>query len=378
MGVAVVMSGLLLAAACSGASQGQPTPASVWCPTDGVARRATGVAISTALARQFELVNSYSLRELRAVLVDVCGVPVHEQYRSSTEDETHNVASITESVMGTLVGIALADGVLTSLDQTLGTLLPQHRNVMSPKVAAITLRQLLTMTAGLDADQDDGPAGSWMDSNDVVEGILREGIVGTPGTFAYSSASSHLLAAIVATATHRSVLDYATEKLFGPLGIDTTGAAEPLMEEASVPAYEKAAFAWPVDRQGINYGAGLLKLRPRDLAKLGQLYLDHGTWNGRRIVPAAWVRDATSAQVPTHDGFGGDHYGYQWWVMTAGDHPAYAAVGFGGQLIEVVPDKALVAVFATHLDILGSTPPGPSAELYQILVSRVIVPTLPG
>jgi CubicO group peptidase (beta-lactamase class C family) len=377
IGVAVVTSGLLLAAGCSGDSNAGPAATmSVSCPANDAARRAVGARVSAALAKQFELVNSYSLRELRAVLVDVCGVPVHEEYRSSTADEPHNVASVTKSFIGTLVGTALAEGSLGSLDQTVADLLPEHRTVMSPATASITLRQLLTMTAGLDADLPDGSTGAWISGEHFVEDILRQGIVGTPGTFAYSSASSHLLAAILARATRRSVLDYATEKLFDPLGIDTTGAAQPVLVEASAPAYDKAAFAWPVDPQGINFGAGWLKLRPRDLAKLGQLYLDHGIWQGKHIVPASWVRDATSAQVAAPDGFGGEHYGYQWWVTTAGDRPAYAAIGFGGQLIEVVPDKALVAVFATYLDTLGITPPGPSADLYEVLVSRVIVPAL--
>ena len=144
-----------------------------------------------------------------------------------------------------------------------------------------------------------------------------------------------------------------------------------------MPAYEKAAFAWPVDHQGINYGAAFLKLRPRDLAKLGQLYLEHGSWQGKQVVPQAWVRDATSAQVPTTDGSGAEHYGYQWWVTTAGGHPAYAAIGFGGQLIEVVPDKALVVVFVTHFDILSAIPPGPSPADYHTMVSAAIVPALP-
>ncbi len=113
------------------------------------------------------------------------------------------------------------------------------------------------------------------------------------------------------------------------------------------------------------------------MAKLGQLYLDQGSWQGKQPVPATWIRDATSAQVPAPGGFGGEHYGYQWWVTSAGDHPAYAAVGFGGQLIEVVPDKSLVAVFASHLDSKGIDRPGLDASLYQFLVSQVIVPALP-
>ncbi len=333
--------------------------------------------ISAVLTKELSLLSDYSLRELRALLVHVCGVPVHEEYRSSTADETHNVASVTKSVIGTLVGIALADGSLKSLDQTLGELLPEHRTVMSPAVASIRLRQLLTMTAGLDADLSDSSVGAWIQSDHFVEGILRQGVVGKPGTFAYSSATSHLLSAIVARATHRSVLDYATEKLFDPLGIPMTGAAQPLLVTASAAAYDKAVVALPVDHQGINYGASYLKLRARDMAKLGQLYLDQGRWQGKQIVPQRWVRDATTGHVNVPGTQGADRYGYQWWVTTAGGHPAYAALGFGGQLVEVVPDKALVVVFATHVDTLASVAQGPSLDFYQSLVSGTLVPALP-
>ena len=377
-GVAGLVWGLLLVTGCAGGSPA-PHPASslAQCPVGDVQRQAMEAKISAALTEQLALLSDYQLRELRAVLVYVCGVPVHEEYRASTPDDTHNVHSVTKSVVGTLLGIALADGSLKSLDQTLGELLPEDRNVMSPAVARIKLRQLLTMTAGLDADLPDGSVGAWVQSDHFVEGILRQGIVGKPGAFAYSSASSHLLAAILARATRRSVLKYATEKLFRPLGIEMSSAAQPLLVAASAAAYDKAEFAWPVDHQGINYGASFLKLRARDMAKLGQLYLDQGRWQGKQIVTQSWVRQATTGQVDVPGTQGADRYGYQWWVTTAGGHPAYAALGFGGQLVEAVPDKALVVVFATHVDTLANVAQGPSLRFYQDVVSGALVPRLP-
>jgi CubicO group peptidase (beta-lactamase class C family) len=332
--------------------------------------------ISAALKKQFDLSYRDEFRDLRAVLVDVCGIPVHEEYRETTPETTYNVFSVTKSFVGTLVGMALADGSLRSLDQTLGELLPKQKSVMSKQVAGITLRELLTMTAGLDADQADVTVGGWVDTQHFVKAILEEGITGTRGTWAYSSATSHLLSAIVAEATGRSVLDYATEKLFEPLGIDTTGAAQPLVEPESAAAYDKASFAWPVDHQGVNFGGGGLKVRPRDMARLGQLYLDGGSWKGKQIVPAAWVREATRGQVAAPGGFGGDHYGYLWWPTAAASLPAFAAIGFGGQLIEVVPAKSLVVVFSTYVDSFGTTPPRVEATTYQTIVSAAVVPAI--
>ena len=115
--------------------------------------------------------------------------------------------------------------------------------------------------------------------------------------FEYSNATSHLLAAIVAHATGTTPLEYARERLFGPLGIDTTPAWTEEIGRGNLDAYEKADFAWPTDPQGINTGFGAIKLRPRDMVKLGQLFLDGGRWEGKQIVPEEWVDEATTQQI---------------------------------------------------------------------------------
>jgi CubicO group peptidase (beta-lactamase class C family) len=114
----------------------------------------------------------------------------------------------------------------------------------------------------------------------------------------------------------RSVLDHAREKLFDPLGIDTVPAAEPLAVIENLPVYEAASFAWPVDPQGLHVGHTYLKINAPDMAKIGQLMLDDGRWDGEQIVLTQWVTESTRAQVATSGGSTGD-YGYQWWVTTA-------------------------------------------------------------
>jgi CubicO group peptidase (beta-lactamase class C family) len=246
---------------------------------------------------------------------------------------------------------------------------------MSPAVAAVTLRQLLTMSAGLDADGPNSAVGGWATSKDFVDGILRTGVTGTPGTFAYSSGTSHVLAAILVQATGRPVLEYAREKIFDPLGIATRPADQPVLEEQSMGGYDTSGFSWPVDHQGVNVGGGWLRLTPADLLKLGQLFLDEGRYDGKQVVPAQWVRDATAKQVGTESGFGGAGYGYQWWVTTAGDEPAFAAIGYGGQLVEVVPSKRLVAVFVT--EVLATTPyEKVDGRAYENVVTYAVMPRL--
>lgn len=371
-----VIVGTLILAGCAAAPVEAPAAAATSsCQQDSSALSAVGAQISADLTAEFA--NSYTdqFHDFRALLVSVCGRPVLERYDTSMPTDHHNVASVTKSVVSTLVGIALADGLIGGLDDNLAQLLPNYAADMAPAVASLTLRQLLTMTAGLDSDRPDASVGPWIQSTDFVGGIVRQGSQGT-GQFAYSSATTHVLAAILAHATGRPVLDYAREKLFDPLGIQTRPAAQPLMVGASAAEYDAAGFAWPVDHQGVNFGPGWLKLTPADMLKLGQLYLDGGKVNGRQVVPAQWVHDATTAQVTTGSQPYGSDYGYQWWVTTVGADPAFAAVGFGGQLIEVVPNKHVVVVFATNLTTDPTQVVRADSRAYELMVERFIAPRI--
>ena len=313
--------------------------------------------------------------DLRAVLVLVGGRPLVERYYDSSAEATSNVASVTKSVMSILVGVALDEGVLGSVDQTLSELLPEYAAIMAPDVAGVTLEQVLTMTAGLPEDPRAPATTPHYLTEDWVAAILSGGLEQPPGKgFAYASAGSHLLSAILVEATGRSVLDYARDKLFNPLGISTDPAAEPLAVEENLPVYEAASFAWPVDPQGVHLGDAFLKISAPDMAKIGQLMLAGGRWDEKQIVPAQWVTESTRAHASTGGyGVGGDDYGYHWWVTTADGHDAFAAAGFGGQLIEVVPDLDLVVVISctipegnVHLD----------ASTFRGLVNAVVAPAI--
>ena len=286
---------------------------------------------------------------VRAILVTVGGKPVFEKYYHSTSDEYHNVFSVTKSVLSTLIGIAVGEGRIGGVDETLAHLLPQYAKGMSPQVARTTLKQVLTMTAGF-TDEADPHAFAFMGGDDPTQAVLRSAN-GTPGKFAYSDAGAHLVSAILRTATHQSVLEYARSKLFDPLGIASKPATEPIANQDSLQPHTVADFVWPVDIQGLHLGWSGLKLRPSDMAKLGNLYLNGGVWKGRRIVPADWVRDATASHVKT-PGLAAPNgsYGYEWWAGAARGEPEFGAVGFGGQRILVAPGLHAVIVVATEAD----------------------------
>jgi CubicO group peptidase (beta-lactamase class C family) len=337
-------------------------------PTSAADLTRVGPEIAERIQSYVDPAKNAIFRPIRAVIIEVDGVTVLEHYYRGSSSDTSNVFSVTKSFVGTLIGIALADGSLRSVDQTLDELLPAYAAEMEPAEAAITLRQLLTMTAGLPEELGrDLP--SWMLTDDWVGSILAEPLEQSPGeTFAYSNASSHLLSAILTEATGMSVLDYARASLFDPLGITSRPAPDLLFTvEENARVYEQADFAWPHDPQGVSTGFSFLKLTARDMAAFGRLYLDGGRWQDTQMVPTAWVDAATTEQVQVDNATEG--YGYQWWVTKAGGHAAYAAEGYGGQLIEVVPDLRLVAVFSTELT---ETDAAVDEHAYISILSQII------
>lgn len=240
--------------------------------------------------------------------------------------QPHNLASVTKSVMTTLIAIAGDQGRL-GLDQPALDFFPGRTIAhLDDRKRRITVRQLAGMTSGLACfgEHDEPTLHEMNASPDWVQFTLDLPMAEEPGTvFSYCSPGMHLLSAILQEATGQTAFDFARENLFGPLGI--------------------AEVAWPADPQGVTHGWGDLQLYPGDAAKIGHLFLDGGVWDGKQIVPADWVREATRLQVET-SAYWDDDYGLGWWVMTGDAIPQYAALGRGGQRIGVFPSLGAVAV----------------------------------
>ena len=352
-----------LIAACTGSTGGSQADASA------------KERVADAVDGFFEDDSSGAYANVRAVLVFVGARPLVQRYNDSSAKATSNVFSVTKSVMSILVGIALDEGDLRGLDQTLAELLPDYAEDMAPRMAGVTLGQVLTMTAGFPADGPNTDV-TFFTADDLVAAIVSGGLEQSPGEgFAYASVGSHLLSAILAEATGRTVLDYARERLFDPLGISTQPAAEPLAVIENLPDYEAASFAWPVDPQGHHRGDAFLKISAPDMAKLGRLMLTGGRWDGEQIVSTRWVTESTRAHVPAHGNNTADRYGYQWWIPTADGHGAFAASGYGGQLIEVVPDLDLVVVVSSTVpDGFSRLHSGPFLALVDTAIAPALTP----
>lgn len=345
-------------------------------PPEEAAPTPTRADLEEEIAHQAGVIPEFD--EVRAIVVSHRGRVVLEQYRGTGPEEYREVQSITKSVVSTLIGIAVDEGLIRSVDEPLSRLLPGYADAMSPVVAGTTLRQLLTMTAGLPAGEH-LPVPSFMRSQDWGRAILTTA-ESSPGTrFVYSNGTSHLLAAVLQEATGTSVLEYARSRLFEPLGIDTRPAVQTVYSAPPRPeqlaAHAAAGFAWLVDPQGVNTGWWGLKLRAHDLLKLGQLFLAKGRWGEDQVVSADWVAEATRPQVDTD--VLGVGYGYQWWTGEVDGTETFQAMGFGGQLIEVVPDRDLVVVTSTEVRDDDVTSRGIDVKVLHNIVDDAIAGQFP-
>ncbi len=266
-----------------------------------------------------------------------------------------NVHSLSKSILSLITGIAIADGSLR-MDTTIGDLLPEdlvgeHRD--------LTVRQLLTMAAGLESDEV-APY-DWEPSSEPGRPSFLEAVASRPSVappdreFAYNTGLTQVLAAMLTEATGESLCAYAMARLFGPLGIDVEH--------------------WGMDLDGYFAGGHSLFLTPREVARIGGLVLDHGDWDGESLVPPAWV-DESLTEVwdlgcmnvrPVREG-----YGYLWWLEDVAGHRVWRASGSHGQELLGVPDLDLLVVL-TH-DSSGSDAGGvvgPLALLEQYVLPAV-------
>jgi CubicO group peptidase (beta-lactamase class C family) len=300
------------------------------------------------------------LDNVRAVLVSVDGEAKIAHYRHgfAPGDYVH-VFSVTKSVLAVLIGIAIADGLIADVDQPLSELLPKHRKAMSDDTAKVTLRHLMTMSAGFKDDPQYAWARSAEPGVSFVDVLLARRQEIAPGrTFSYTDASAHLTAAVLASALERAggdhpgtVLAYARERLFDPLGISTRPAFDRPLPDPFAPNFVTAGFGWGTDPEGIHLGGIGLRLTAPDMMKIGELYRRGGVWNGQQIVPSSWIEQCTSPSAVGRVGGPDEYYGLLWWVFTTPE-PGYNASGHGGQRIFDLPESQAVIVY------LAEVPPG--------------------
>jgi CubicO group peptidase (beta-lactamase class C family) len=300
---------------------------------------------------------------LKSLLVLRNGYLVAEEYFAQDDDTTiAEVRAVTSSFMSSLVGIAIDEGHIDNVDQSIADyLVPDVVASLDDAHRANTIRHLLQMTSGLQwaegsQAEADGFAASGL--TELWRYALSKPMALAPGNrLVYNSGAISLLSVILTAATGVSTLDYARQKLLGPLGIDSL-------------AWIKDGDYW--------YAASGMRMRPRDMAKLGVLYLNGGESAGQSIVPAPWVQQATTPVVANgvpynYAPISSMNHGYLWWVFPHPLTSAFFAWGFGGQFIYCVPSLDLVVVTTVDASQLTYDTKGAVEKaVLELIIDRVL------
>lgn len=288
---------------------------------------------------------------LHSIMILKHGQVVFEKwFNGHTAETPHPMFSVSKTFTATAVGLAISEGKLHLTDPVVSFFPDKLPAEQSDNLKSMTVRDLLTMTCG----HDEEPNSMRRDSIDWVEGFLSWPVKHKPGEYyLYNSVGTYMLSAIVQKVTGEKLLDYLDTRLFQPLHINRP--------------------EWEESPQGINCGGWGLSLTTEDMAKMGQLFLQQGKWNGKQLVPAEWLKEMSSYQVPSAPsgtrfedlekaGLTKDNnewvqgYGYQMWICR---HNAYRADGYAGQYIMVFPDRDAVLVLTT------------SSSLYQPYIDLI-------
>jgi CubicO group peptidase (beta-lactamase class C family) len=272
-----------------------------------------------------------ALPHLRSLIVAQEGTLVVERaFRGPGLDRPANIKSASKTVLATLAGIAIARGVLQGLDQPIGPVLGRAIPAEAdPRVRGITIRQLLSMRAGLERTSG-GNYGRWVSSRDWLRFALSRPMEDEPGgRMSYSTGTSHILGGVLARASGRSLHALARDWLGTPLGI--------------------AVPDWPRAPEGLHFGGNEMLLSPRALLAFAECWRNEGRHAGRQVVPpefrrAAWTPQARSA-------WSGQLYGLGWWIAEARGQPVFFAWGYGGQMAYVVPGLDLSVVMTSDPEV---------------------------
>jgi CubicO group peptidase (beta-lactamase class C family) len=319
----------LLTSVCLGPARAEDPDQSAWPTKEWLTSTPEEQGMdSSALAKLVGYGGSHSFDSL--LIVRHGRIVTEAYYAPYAEDIPHEIFSSTKAVTGTLLGMVYKDSLLDRLDHPmLDFFADRHVANVDDRKKAITVQNLLDMTSGLDWDQgfEGGKQQSMNDlyrSSNWTQFILDRPMAHSPGeVYNYSNGNPDLISAIITKLTGKLAEDYAREKLFAPLGI--------------------VHWHWDRDPQGLTIGEGMLYLLPRDMAKIGYLYLRHGEWEGKRLLPSGWADVLNHTIVNMHASYDPDQsYSNFFWVFP--DKHVYMANGKNGQLIVMFPDLDVVAV----------------------------------
>jgi len=282
------------------------------------------------------------------VIVKKGNIVFEKYYNGYKESDVHHVASVTKSVVSALIGIAIDQGYIKSVDQKVLEYFPEYPVEEEDFLKkAVTIKHLLTMTAPFPFSWKEGDSRS----HEPLDRLRRQkdwvayslnllGQKGQLGQFQYYTAGTHLLSAIITKATGKIMLEYGNQVLFNKIGM------------AEIPDYEMKSFSleavfgkdikgWSKDPQGITAGGFGLTLTPRDMARFGFLYLNQGMWDQTQVISKDWIVESLTMNS--------NNYGYLWWFKEEYNLFSFSALGAGGNVICCIPEKDMVIAIASEI-----------------------------
>jgi CubicO group peptidase (beta-lactamase class C family) len=307
-----------------------PAADSEW-PWEAVTPESQGIQ-SEDLVRMVEYIEEYNLAIHSIIIYKDGTIPFETYFDSYSTQLSHNLKSTSKGVISALVGIALHEGYIESLDESVLSYFPEYK-LSDPRLAEITIRDLLTMSSGLKWNENGlNSMYTFFVSKRIVPRVLKLPVVADPGTtFNYNTGLTHLLSAILSRASGMSTLAFAEEYLFKPLDIQNV--------------------QWEQDRDGVYIGGSELFMTPRAMTKFGVMYLQNGMYSGQQVVPEDWVQESTTTQIEGLFHGAQVQYGYLWWLDIGNqlftyldNEDAFLAMGSHGQRIFIHPDHNLVVV----------------------------------
>jgi CubicO group peptidase (beta-lactamase class C family) len=323
---------------------------------DAVASIDTGSASSSApfhIDYSAAHTAAQQLPRLHSLLISHRGELVFERYYNDTDPRRpQNMKSASKSVISALIGIAIAEGFIESVEVKIADYFPEYiSDQHNSDKQLITIGNLLSMQSGLETTSNRN-YGKWVLSDNWVEFAIDQPLVAVPGTrMLYSTGSSHLLSAIITRATGMDSKHFAQEKLTSRLGYSMS--------------------YWSQDPQGVYFGGNDMEMTSRQMLAFGSLYLNQGYYDGQQIIPASWVQASYRPHARSPRGQG-RFYGYGWWLRDLAGMQVPVAWGYGGQLIFVVKELDLVVV-ATSDSRPGPQRRGHLGRLYELVEQQVLL-----
>ncbi|GFE63934.1 serine hydrolase domain-containing protein [Litoreibacter roseus] len=293
-----------------------------------------------------------ALDQLHGIVISHKGQTVlAEAFRGPSLERPAPIKSVSKTIVAALLGAAVDNGDVDSVTARISDLAPNLIPAgADPRVASITLEDLVTLRSGLERTSG-ANYGGWVSSSNWVANALRRPMIADPGgRMLYSTGSFHVLGAVLSEVTGQSLLQQARTRIGIPLGID-------------IPA-------WTRDPQGRYLGGNEMALSPYSMIRFGEMYRLNGQWRDQQVLSQGWVNQSLVAR--TQSPFSGLAYGYGWFLTQTGDPRIAIARGYGGQIIAVVPDRELTIAITSD-----PTRPARSGGYFgdlMRLIAGIIVP----